>query len=266
MGYRATYQSQGFGSSTPGITWAVHVLILTTVAAHAAQLVLFVPLGHVENIPRGSFPSHSVVGLLGFSTLFLRGYLWQPFTYLFLHAGLMHLFMNMLWLYMFGPDVERLLGTRQFFRFYFFCGAVGVLLSLTPPLLGLAPSPPVIGASGAVMGVLIAFAIADPERQLFLFPLPFPINARGLIFIVIVLNLFSALGGGPSSVSTHFGGMGAGFLYMKLAPYFVRRWPRVRFSRQWFRSHHRPRRRAKNDTIGEEVDKILRSHETKWRD
>jgi membrane associated rhomboid family serine protease len=93
---------------------------------------------------------------------------------------------------------------------------------------------PVIGASGAVMGVLVAFAMANPEREFFLFPLPFRINARGLVMIVVAFNLVSALLGAldpgaqtRTSVATHFGGMLAGYALMKAVPVF-RRWQDAR--------------------------------------
>lgn len=111
------------------------------------------------------------------------------------------------------------MGTRQFIWFFGLCGVLGVLANFIPILL-LKDSPniSVVGASGAVMGVLVAFATVDPERQIFLFPIPIPLTARGLVIFLVVMNLIAAVGSSPVSVATHFGGMAVGFLYMKYRP------------------------------------------------
>lgn len=233
------YQYQYQYSSHPRITQAVQRLIFLCIIVFVLQLVAdVVTLPFTIFALRGSAPGGLMVNLLAFKgTFFLSGAVWTPLTYIFLHAGLMHLFMNMLWLFFFGPDVERVLGTRQFYRFFLVCGAVGVLATLVAVLPGalaggatwaglwsaLEQAPPVVGASGAVMGVLIAFAMTNPEREFYLIPLPVPINARALVVIVVLLNVFSAVGGTNTSVATHFGGMLTGYAYMKLAP-AVRRW------------------------------------------
>jgi membrane associated rhomboid family serine protease len=188
--------------------------------------------------------------------IFLWGAVWQPVTYQFLHGGLMHLFMNMLWLYVFGIEVERRLGTPGFYRLYLFCGAAGVLATFFPFFL-LGQEQTVAGASGAVMGVLIAFAYLDPKRQLYLFPLPFPINAVGLVILVVAMNLLMFLGQSGVSVATHFGGMAAGFVYMRYLPWFERvgagiRWPRMP------RRRGRPAARPDDlDRVGKAVDNIF---------
>ena len=119
-------------------------------------------------------------------------------------------------------------------------------------LIPIGSNAPIIGASGAVLGVLIAFAILDPERHVFLFPLPIPINARALVIIVIVLNIVTAVGGGSNtSVSTHLGGMAAGYAYMKLIPKL----------NAWRNDRRKPPTQgpSKNDLdkLGEEIDNIL---------
>lgn len=211
----------GYTLATPRITWAVQRLILLNVAVYAIQ-TLARPF-EMYYLLTQQFPVPLMNEWLGFQPLwFLGGMLWTPFTYMFLHANLMHLFMNMLWLFFFGPEIERALGTRQFYRFYIFCGAAGVMATFIPLVL-FGVTPLVMGASGAVMGALIAFAIIEPDRQFFLFPLPVPINTRALVLIVVVLNIVSGLGEGSRiSVETHFGGMAAGYLYMRFRPLFSR--------------------------------------------
>lgn len=210
------YQQPRTTLQIPKITWGVQRLILLNAAIFAVQLavrpleVLFGFTGVLEHF-------------LGFQpALFFHGFIWTPLTYQFLHGGLMHLFMNMLWLFFFGPDVERLLGTRQFVRFYIGCGVIGVLATLGPYILG-GEYATVIGASGAAMGVLVAFAMIDPQRQFFLFPLPMPITAVWLVILVVVFNLVTAGAGNSSiSVATHFGGMFAGWFLMKAIPKYHR--------------------------------------------
>ena len=127
------------------------------------------------------------------------------------------------------------------------------------PLVMSGEAVSVSGASGAVMGVLVAYALINPEREFFLFPLPIPINARALVLIVIAMNIITGLqGGGGVSVWTHFGGMGAGFLYMKSVPLF-RQWQR----RQW--RTQQTNKKDPLDTVGEAVDNIFKFEDRKRR-
>jgi len=215
---RTSSQSFQFGFSGAGITFAVRALILTCAAIFVSQLFLDIPIGDkgFTNVPGGA----RIVDTLAYSNAhLLQGWVWTPLTYIFLHGGLMHLFFNLLQLYFFGPEVERLLGTRQFLRFFFICGVGGALANLLPYALGY-PGLPIVGASGAILGVIVAFAFIDPDRQIFMLPLPFPITARAMIILLVLVNLLST--GGQVSVATHFGGMIAGFGYMKLRPLALR--------------------------------------------
>ena len=248
------YQQPRMTLQLPRITWGVQRLILLNAAVFIVQLLLG-PLETLLGAP------DIVTRLLGFSpALFFRGFLYMPFTYQFLHGGLMHLLMNMLWLFMFGPEVERLLGTRQFVRFYIACGAVGVLATVLPWLLG-APYAPVIGASGAAMGVLVAFVMIDPHRQFYLFPLPVPITAVWLVILVVIFNLVTAGSGSTNiSVATHFGGMLTGGVLMKAIPAY-HRW---RFQDARLRLYNADEEATGADPVGERlreaVDRIFRNH------
>ncbi|HOZ47772.1 MAG TPA: rhomboid family intramembrane serine protease [Candidatus Hydrogenedentes bacterium] len=245
------YYEPEFRPQRERVTWAVQHLILLNVAIFAAQLVLNILLGYdVTSLSRYLAPGGIVTELLAFRpAAFLSGFLWQPVTYQFLHNNLMHLVMNMLWLFFFGPEVERTLGTRQFYMLYVVCGVAAVLATLMPWFL-LGRDVSVIGASGAVMAVVVAFAIVNPNRQFFLFPFPAPITARALVLIVIAMNLFWALAESGTSVATHFGGMAAGYLYIRGLPRF----------RQWQLSQRRRQDASKNDmdATGRIVDNIFR--------
>ena len=248
------YQERKGFSFTPRnrITYAVQRLILANVIVFAAQLILQISLG-VPGLPGGV-----VVDWLAFHpNLLAKGFVWQPFTYMFLHGGLSHLFFNMLGLYFFGPDVERTLSTRQFFRFYILCGVLGVMATLIPWWLS-GEDALVVGASGATLGVLVAFAIAYPDREIFLFPLPFPINARAIVLVFVVLNLLGAIRQGSNdAVSTHLGGMAVAFAYMKLVPR-LRAWTDAMRNR-------RTKSKDKVDPMGEAVDNIFKFEDEKRR-
>lgn len=236
-----------FGFGDAHVTYTVHVLILANACIFALQLLLDIPLGNLATFdPPGG---RTFIEIFSYSTgHFLSGWVWGPVTYMFIHGGLQHVFFNMLLLFFFGPEVERLLGTRQFLRFYFLCGAVGVLLNVVSSFL-FGTDYAVVGASGAIMGVVVAFAIVDPDRQVFLIPFPFPITARAMVIIFIVIDLFTVAGGGRgTSVATHLGGMGVAFVYMKYRPMMM----------QWsLRRRRRPPSKRDKEKLGKAIDNIF---------
>lgn len=243
------------------ITWATRTIILINVGVLAGHLILdmvlsFTGLGAELIYEFGAFSTVNIA----------RGFVWTPLTYMFMHSGIYHLFLNMLMLFFFGPEVERILGSRQFVRFYLLCGALGVFLNYLPELLWpTAMSASVVGASGAVMGVMVAFAMIDPERQVFIFPLPFPITSRALIFLLIFVNVMSVVGGGSNmSVATHFGGMIVGFAYMKVTPML-----RKYLTAQRLKSRPRPPGKATDDDmdeLGREIDNIFKLQDRDKKD
>jgi membrane associated rhomboid family serine protease len=145
---------------------------------------------------------------------------WQPFTYMFLHGGLFHLLFNMLALWMFGVELERMWGSRFFVKFYFVAGAgaalTTMLLSFTPfAFAGRLYESLTIGASGAIFGVLLGYARYFPHRPILLFLL-FPIPAKYFVMIIGAISLMSASnqGDGIAHVA-HLGGLVAAYLYLK---------------------------------------------------
>jgi len=136
---------------------------------------------------------------------------WTIITYMFLHAGMMHLVFNMLGLFFFGPRVEERLGSRSFLNLYLISGVTGALLSLIT-----APGAAVLGASGAVFGVMLAFAYFWPDMPIHIWGI-IPIPARMLVIITTVLSLWSGLGGVRSNVAhfAHLGGYLGAWLYLK---------------------------------------------------
>lgn len=134
---------------------------------------------------------------------------WTLVTYMFLHAGFMHIFFNLLVLYFFGPRVEQRLGSERFITLYLVSGIAGALLSFMTPHAG------VLGASGAIYGVMLAFAYFWPRDQIYIWGV-LPIEARWLVIITTVITFWMAgRGGGGIAYFAHLGGFAGAFLYLK---------------------------------------------------
>jgi len=145
----------------------------------------------------------------------LRGAIWQLVTYMFLHGGVSHILFNMLALWMFGGSVEETWGTRRFLQYYFICGiGAGVCVVIANLLFGNIHQP-TIGASGAIYGVLLAFAMLFPEAEILIMFL-FPVKAKYAVMIFGAVALFlSFQGGGTVSNFAHLGGLLVGYAYFK---------------------------------------------------
>jgi len=194
----------GYSNSFPrGVRWLLianfAAYIVFFLAVHTGYEALFVP-----------FYLHpgQVIGSLA---------VWQPFTYMFLHDpnGFTHILFNMLTLWMFGADVERTWGTKRFVEYYFLCG-VGAAICVVLANLFVGSGGTTIGASGAIFGVLLAFGMLFPDRQI-LFSFLFPIKAKYAVMIfgaIAFLSSFAAPGG-PVSHLAHLGGMAFGYFYIR---------------------------------------------------
>jgi membrane associated rhomboid family serine protease len=159
------------------------------------------------------FTSPALTDLLEFDpgALFLHRP-WTFVTYMFLHGGLFHLLANSIGLFIFGPPVERRMGSRLFIVFYLYCGIGAAIFSLL--LQSFLPQPPFIGASGAILGLAFAFAKFVPDAQLMIFPLPIPIKARNFIWLLVGLDVIGALLGSDNVAHlAHLGGVAAAWLY-----------------------------------------------------
>jgi len=140
-------------------------------------------------------------------------FLWQIVSYLFLHGGFGHLFWNMVPLWMFGSELERYWGGKEFLRFFLITGIGAGLLSIAVQPFSLIPT---IGASGAIYGILMAYGLMFPERLVYLYFL-FPVKVKYFVAFLGIVTFYSALSspGGPIAHMAHLGGMVFGFLYMK---------------------------------------------------
>jgi len=146
---------------------------------------------------------------------------WTFVTYMFVHAGPIHLAFNMLMLFFLGPSVERRMTSRGFVRYYFLSGLGGAALSLG--LATVMPVAPFLGASAAVLGVAVAFAMYWPNAELMVFPIPVPIKARTLIGGIVLLDLTFAVIGRAEGIAhwAHLGGALFGYLafrFQEIAP------------------------------------------------
>lgn len=146
--------------------------------------------------------------------------IWQLVTYMFLHAGIGHILWNMLGLWMFGAEIERMWGTAKFLRFYFICGvAAGVTVIAAAYLFG-GTGVPTVGSSGAIYAILAAYAILFPDRTI-LFGFLIPMKSKYFVLIIgaiVFLQSYTAAIGGQAggvSVIAHLGGLAAGYLLLR---------------------------------------------------
>ena len=150
-----------------------------------------------------------------------RGWIWQLATYMFLHVGPLHILFNMLGIWMFGVELERMWGTRFFLKYY---AITGIGAAITTILVGLLPYAPTaatygattVGASGALYGLLVAYALYFPDRPILMFLL-FPVPAKFFVIIIGAISFLSATGGGSPTVAhvAHLGGIVFGYLYLR---------------------------------------------------
>ena len=197
---------------------------------------------------------------------------WTFVSYMFVHAGLLHLFTNMLMLYVFGTAVESRMGSRNFIVYYLYCGVGAAVFSLL--LAGFMPVGAFIGASGAVLGVAVAFAYFWPDAELIVFPIPVPIKARTLVIGLVALDLIASRLWPNDGIAhlAHLGGALFGYLFFRVQslsrrspaqpPRSVERVVMVQSGsaepeQRTPVTPMRPRRRIESDPVAAEVDRVL---------
>jgi membrane associated rhomboid family serine protease len=214
----------------------------------------------------------ALADLLAFDPRAPFGAPWTFGTYMFVHAGLLHLAMNMVLLFFWGTRLEERMGSRVFILFYLYCGLGGPLLSMLVAATGMQVAP-FVGASAAVMGLGVAYVIYWPDSEILIFPLPFPIKTKYLVMALIALDLSAALLNTNSRVAHwgHLGGALVGYLYMRFQSYTrpatsPRPIPRERVlvsrpepeeSVADRPTPPRPRRRVEKDAVAVEIDRVL---------
>jgi membrane associated rhomboid family serine protease len=215
------YGSVAYSMGPGPLSQAIKTLIAINVGAYVVSLIVPAIVVRLGLVPA------MVLGQLA---------LWQPLTYMFLHGGLGHLVFNMLALWMFGTELERTWGTRFFVRYYLVTGIgaalVTVAWSLSPlPYATEMYQSVVVGASGAIYGLLLAYGLYFPSRTIYLYML-FPIQARYFVVLVGAIAFISSIGssGGGVAHVAHLGGLLVGYLYLK-----GRRGPLDEIKYRWLR-------------------------------
>jgi membrane associated rhomboid family serine protease len=196
-GGRPSYTFIGGG----GIGGAVKALLIANVVVFVLQYIA----------------GNAIIGIFGLTPADVTGrfFLWQLVTYMFLHSptSFMHILFNMFFLWMFGNELEGTWGKREFYRYYFVCGIGAGLFSV---LFSPGSTIPTIGASGAIYGILMAYGLLFPYRQIWIWGI-IPIQARYLVMIlggIAFLSSFGTSGGGIAHVA-HLGGMVVGYVYLR---------------------------------------------------
>jgi membrane associated rhomboid family serine protease len=196
------HSSFGPGAMTPAVKW----IIIANVAAFLLMFVLPVMATYLGLSP---------------AAVIERQWLWQPVTYMFLHVDLFHILFNMLGIWMFGVELEQRWGTYEFLRFYAVVGVGAAVTTIAASLLPFGFTAPIygsltMGASGALYGLLYAWAKRFPHRPILMFLL-FPIQAKYFVMIIGAIAFLSSVGGSRDGVAhaTHLGGLLFGYLYLQ---------------------------------------------------
>lgn len=177
----------------------------------------------------GLLPSIATMAdLFGFSASKMLTRPWSPLTYMFVHGGFMHVLFNMLAVFFFGPPLERAMGGRSFLQYYLICGVGAALTSIL--LIQLIGTPTVIGASGAVFGVMLAFAWRWPDAPIYIWGI-LPVKAKYMVGILGLGALWATMQAGRVGGVAHWahlGGLVTGFVYLRFGKSISARWNRLR--------------------------------------
>lgn len=206
-------------------------LLLINVAIFLLQ-ILIPPLGQWLMESGAAWP----VGVL-------QGQVWRILTYMFLHGGAGHLFFNMLTLFFFGPQLENRMGSRRFLLFYIVCGLGGGILHFASCAIGGQPDQYMVGASGALYGILCASAFYFPNMIVYLQFL-FPIKMKYLVWIFGLMEFLSSVGSSGSGIShiTHLGGLLTALLWL--------------FGPRWWNRFKGPRRGGRRRGVAGHVEEL----------
>lgn len=208
-----------FSLSFPPFTRAVKWLVLAN-----AAVFLLITLLHAANADFADVVSY-ILELT--PRMVMHGGIWQLITYAFMHIGIWHILMNMLGLWMFGSQLEMDWGRKKFLEFYFFCVVGAALTTIAVSYTGIGgitAGTRTAGASGGVLGILMAFGMVYGDREIMLFPIPLSIRAKyfvaGVAFIELIGAIDAAAPGRGQAVAyfAHLGGLLFGFLYVKFVP------------------------------------------------
>ncbi len=196
------------------------------------------------------FPLFGLVPKMVWSELMI----WQPFTYLFFHGGIWHVLINMFVLWMFGSELERIWGKHRFLKFYFMTGIGSGLITM---FFSLKSMTPIVGASGAVYGVLLAYGLTYPNRQIYLYGI---IPIKSIWFVIgIGFIAFMSSFNNLSQVShiTHLSGMLIGYLMLKRPFHWRTFWFSIRKKTLEYQVLQKEKKLSHIQKIEHDVDIIL---------
>jgi membrane associated rhomboid family serine protease len=167
------------------------------------------------------------------SRVIFRFELWRLFTYLFMHANFTHIFFNMLGLFFFGPVLERTMGYRRFLNLYFLCGCGGGAVAVAFYFLLGEPAARVIGASGAIFGIVTAYGVLFPENKILLY-FVLPIKAKWMVIIYGALEFFATIqyaAGARSGIASiaHLSGIVIAYFYIRRGSGLRKLWWRYKY-------------------------------------
>ena len=181
---------------------------------------------------------------------------WQPVTYMFIHGDFFHIFMNMFVLWMFGSEMESLWGRQGFLKYYFITGVgsglVWLLLNIGKPFTVL------IGASGAIYGLLLAYGLMFPNRKILIYFL-FPVKVKYFVIFLGVMAFISSMGTSGSNIShlTHLSGMVIGYIYIKSPWTWPKMWLRINSKVIDIKQRKKEKKETRKMNMQQKVDRLL---------
>ena len=235
---------RGFLQRLPALS---RIILIATVGMFLVQLLL----QHAILGKAGYEEMINIFGLRPDKVMSRKLCVWQLVTYMFLHSTgtWLHIIFNMFVFGMFGPEVERAMGQKRFGVLYF---GAGIFAGLLSSIVLMFSATPIIGASGAVLGVLAAYGSLFPDRIVHLF-MVFPMKAKHCVFLLAAVEVFATIAGNPNSEIAsiaHLGGFIAGFLFIRYE------WT-LRSAFLHSAEHRYDRARESDRQVRERVDEIL---------
>jgi membrane associated rhomboid family serine protease len=235
MRYTDYQYSFGYQRTTRGVKWLIII-----------NLVIFFLL----------LAGYDLISPLGLTpTKVLKGYIFQLFTYMFLHSGFFHILFNMFALWMFGKEIEKIWGTGEFIKYYFLTGIGAGLFTF---VLSINSTIPTIGASGAIFGILMAYALMFPDNLIYVYFL-FPIKAKYLVIFFAIIELVASFRYTPDGIGhfAHLGGMVVGYFYLKSDLKVLRVLHFFKDSKYKRKLKMIERKKGKTEDLMQRVDQIL---------
>jgi membrane associated rhomboid family serine protease len=204
MRYQFQSQQTQFTWNPRSFTDAIKVLIIINVGMYFLQIITSSQLDMVK--------------FFGLSTQTIWPLIWQPITYMFMHDGVWHVVINMFVLWMFGSELETIWGKTEFLKYYFVTGVGAGIIWLLFNIGG--SNAILIGASGAVYGILMAYGLMFPNRTVYVYFL-FPVKVKWFVLFIGAIAFISSMGTGSNiSHLTHLSGMLIGYLYLRFSDHW----------------------------------------------